>query len=65
MEDYAKVGRYALYGAVGSAIFMLCLFVFWVSMPLPVILAAMGLVPLGGAVVAALMAFSFEDPEHE
>lgn len=63
--DFKFVGKVVLWSAFGSFLFVLFLFVIVEPESLPLILAAAGLIPIGGAVVGGLLALSLtDDTEH-
>lgn len=63
--DFKFVAKVTLWSAFGSFLFVLFLFVIVEPTHLPMLLAATGLIPVGGAVVGALLALSLtDDTEH-
>lgn len=63
--DFKFVGKVVLWSAFGSFLFVLFLFCIVEPSHLPMVLAATGLIPVGGAVVGGLLALSLlDDTEH-
>lgn len=63
--NFATVGKTGLWTALGSFVFVVFFFLIVVSVPLAAFLAASGLIPVGGFVVGALIALSFDHVEDE
>lgn len=63
--DFKFAGKVVLWSTFGSFLFVLLLFVIIEPARLPALLAAAGLIPVGGAVVGGLLALSLtDDTEH-
>ncbi|MFO0946343.1 MAG: hypothetical protein U1D30_10405 [Planctomycetota bacterium] len=63
--DFKFVGKVVAWSAFGSFLFVLFMFAIVERESLPMILAAGGLIPIGGAVVGGLLALSLtDDTEH-
>ena len=63
MQDYQAVAKNAAGLAIAGAVFALVLFGIIAPMPLPCLLAALTLIPVGGACVGALVTLSFQEED--